>query len=262
MLHRLMVVLGLALLIGGFTLPTAAQSNTARVRIVHASPDAPAVDVFIGEQAVATNVPFFTASSYLELPAGQARVRVAPTGAGAAAAVIDATLTLAAGQAYTVAAVNPVTSIRAEVYQDNLAAAAANKARVRVYHLSYDAPAVDVKVAGGPTLISNLAFPAASAEADVDAGSYDLQVTPAGAPDVAIDLPTTQLQAGRYYSVFAVGSLAEIEAEVATFALPAAGSGQPHTLPNTGGAETMSIALLALGTAAIAGGMLLRRRLA
>ena len=263
MLRRLMFVLGLALLIGGFTMPAAAQGN-ARVRIVHASPDAPAVDVFVGEQAVATNVPFFTASDYLDLPAGQARVRVAPTGAGAAAAVIDATLTLAAGQAYTVAAVNPVASISAEVYQDNLGAAAANKARVRVYHLSYDAPAVDVKVAGGPTLISNLAFPDASAEAEVDAGTYDLQVTPAGAGDVVIDLPNTELKAGTYYSVFAAGPLAEIEAELATFTLPeAGGSGsQPHSLPNTGAAENLSITLLALGAAALGAGLLLRRRVA
>ena len=261
MLRRLMFVFGLALLSGGFSLPAAAQSTTARVRIVHASPDAPAVDVFVGEQAVATNVPFFTASEYLALPAGQARVRIAPTDAGAAAAVIDATLTLAAGQAYTVAAVNPVASISAEVYQDNLAAAGTNKARVRVYHLSFDAPAVDIKVAGGPTLIANLAFPTASAEAEVDAGSYNLQVTPAGASDVVIDLPATQLQAGRYYSVFAVGPLAAIDAEVATFTLPAAG-GQAQALPNTGAAETLSIALLLLGAAAIGGGFVLRRRIA
>jgi len=262
MLRRLMFALGLALLAVGFTLPAAAQGN-ARVRIVHASPDAPAVDVFVGEQAVATNVPFFTASDYLELPAGQARVRIAPTGAGAAAAVIDATLTLAAGQAYSVAAVNPVANISAEVFQDNLAApSASNKARLRVYHLSYDAPAVDVKLAGGATLIPNLAFPDASAEAELDAGTYSLQVTPAGAGDVVIDLPNTQLQGGLYYSVFAVGPLAEIRAEVETFTLPAAGGGQPHSLPNTGVADNMSLMLLALGAAAIGGGLLLRRRTA
>lgn len=258
MLRRLTFAFGLTMLVLGFTLPAAAQSN-ARVRIVHASPDAPAVDVFVGEQAVATNVPFFTASDYLSLPAGQARVRVAPTGAGAAAAVIDATLTLAAGQAYTVAAVNPLASIGAEVYQDNLAAAAANKARVRVYHLSPDAPAVDIKPAGAAALIPNLAFGDASAEAELDAGTYDLQVTPAGASDVVIDLPDTQLQAGIYYSVFAVGSLADIEAELATFTLPAAGS-TPAMMPNTGAAENMNIALLVLGAAAIGGGLVLRRR--
>lgn len=258
MLRRLTFVLGLALLVLGFTLPAAAQSNNARVRIVHASPDAPAVDVFVGEQAVATNVPYFTASDYLSLPAGQARVRVAPTGAGAAAAVIDATLTLAAGQAYTVAAVNNVANISAEVYQDNLAApSAANKARVRVYHLSYDAPAVDIKVAGGATLIPNLAFGEASAEAELDAGTVNLQVTPAGASDIVIDLPNTRLQQGLYYSVFAVGPLAEIGAEVATFTLPTAG-----TLPNTGMQDNLSLALLVLGAAAIGGGLLLRRRIA
>jgi len=41
-----------------------AQSGTAKVRVVHASPDAPAVDVIVNGNKALTNVPFFTASAY------------------------------------------------------------------------------------------------------------------------------------------------------------------------------------------------------
>lgn len=258
----------LALLMALFALPAGAQGNTAKVRVIHASPDAPAVDIYVDGQKVAalTNVPFFTASPYLDLPAGSRRIQVAPTGQPASAAVIDATATIEAGKAYTIAATGPVASIKATILSDNLAAPAAGKAHVRVVHFSPDAPAVDVKVKGGATLIPGLAFPQASNYLPVDAGSYDLQVTPAGGDAVVIDLPGTALEAGKIYDVFATGPLASIKPQVAVTTpaaapAPAAG-GQPAQLPTT--AEGEGLPFAALATLAVlmlaTGALVLRRR--
>jgi LPXTG-motif cell wall-anchored protein len=258
MFQRLMLVIGLTLLALGLTAPVSAQSATARVRVIHASPDAPAVDVFVDGSAALTNVAFKAISDYLDVPAGAHTIQVAPTGAGAAAAVITANPTLEAGKAYTVAAVGLVANIKAQIYNDNLAAPAAGKAHVRVIHASPDAPAVAVKVAGGPTLIPSLAFPSASDYLPVDAGSYNLQVTPAGANDVVLDLPNTQLAAGTIYDVVAVGQLANIGVAVATFTPQAAAA--PGTLPNTGASENLALGLSVVGLLALASGMLVRRR--
>ena len=43
----------------------------ARVRVVHASPDAPNVDVLLDNKAVLTNVAYKAASAYLTIGAGQ-----------------------------------------------------------------------------------------------------------------------------------------------------------------------------------------------
>lgn len=159
-------------------------------------PTPPAVDIFVDGQAVLTGVAFPAISNYLEVPAGEHQVAVAPAGQGMSSAVINTKVTVTAGNAYSVAAVGLLAdnTLRAQVYNDNLSAPATGKAHVRVLHLSPDAPAVDVKAAGGPTLISGLAFPNASDYLPVDAGSYDLQVTPAGGNTVVIDLAGTQLQ--------------------------------------------------------------------
>ncbi len=237
-----------------------AQSGTAKVRVIHASPDAPAVDVFVNGDRALTNVPFFTASDYLDLPAGTYRIQVAPTGQPASAAVIDANATIAAGKAYTIAATGPVAAIKPTVIEDDLRAPAAGNARVRVYHFSPDAPAVDVKLAGGDTLISSLTFPDASGYLEVPAGSYDLQVTPAGGSAVVIDLPGTTLEAGKIYSVFATNVVASITPEVAV-TTPAAAT--PSTLPATSEGASAPLALvgvLALGL--IGAALLLRRRAA
>jgi hypothetical protein len=100
------VLLALALL------PAALAQGNAKVRVVHASPDAPAVDVYVDGSKVLTNVPFFTASDYLDLPAGEHRFQVTPTGQPADKAVIDAKATVEAGKAYTVAATGKVAEIK------------------------------------------------------------------------------------------------------------------------------------------------------
>lgn len=265
------MVLGAALAL--LLIPAAfAQTGSAKVRVVHASPDAPAVDVYVDGNQVLTNVPFFTASDYLDVPAGEHRFQVTPTGQPADAAVIDATATVEAGNAYTVAAVGEVANIRPAILNDNLAAPAAGKAHVRVVHASPDTPAVDVKVQGGPTLISNLAFPNASDYLPVDAGTYNLIVTPAGSDTVALDLSGTALQAGNIYDVFAVGLSGDnsLRVEITTPPAQAAAAAptsqqpaqpsQPSQLPTTSG-EAASFAVFgALAALLIGGGLVLRRR--
>lgn len=261
MLRRFAYFVGM-LLLAMAVVPAAAQDSMARVRVIHASPDAPAVDVFVDGTTVLTNVAFPAISDYLSVPAGAHSIAVAPAGAGEAAAVINANPTLEAGMAYTVAAVGEVANIKAQIYNDNLSAPAAGKAHVRVIHASPDAPAVDVKVAGGPTLISALAFPNASEYLPVDATSYNLQVTPAGASDVVIDLPNTALTAGTIYDVVAVGAVANITAQVATFVPAAAAGAAPATMPNTGSGGMLSTILLMAAALTVGAGLMLRRRVA
>lgn len=254
----------IALLLALALVPAAfAQSGTAKVRVLHASPDAPAVDVFVNGDRALTNVPFFTASDYLDLPAGTYRIQVAPTGEPASAAVIDANATIAAGKAYTIAATGLVAAIQPTVIEDDLSAPASGNAKVRVYHFSPDAPAVDVKLAGGDTLISGLAFPDASDYLEVPAGSYDLQVTPAGASAVVIDLPGTAVEAGKIYSVFATNVVAEITPQLAVTEPVAAASAAPTTLPATSSGDVAPLALFAMMALALIGAaVMLRRRAA
>jgi hypothetical protein len=245
MLRKFVLGSLVALLAALLVVPAAfAQSGNAKVRVVHASPDAPAVDVFVNGNRTLTNVPFFTASDYLDLPAGTYRVQVSPTGQPASAAVIDATATIEAGKAYTIAATGEVANIQPTIVVDDLTAPAAGKAKVKVYHFSPDAPAVDVKLKGGATLITNLAFPSGSDYLEVDAGSYDLEVTPNGDSTVVIDLAGTALEAGKIYSVFATNVVASITPEVAVTTPAAAGT--PSTLPATGAGDELPVIALAI----------------
>ncbi len=186
-------------------------ADTAMVRVLHASPDAPAVDVYLDDAIVdaLTNVPFGTISGYLDIPSGAHNVKVYATGT-TSGPVIDADVTVAAGQRYTIAATNAVASITAQVIEDNPTPTCAT-AQVRVVHLSADAPAVDVATAGSApvdAVVKNLAYPNASDPLALPAGSYDLEVRLAGTTTVALALPGVAVEACKSYSVFAIGSAA------------------------------------------------------
>ena len=177
----------------------------AMVRVVHASPDAPDVDVLVDGERAVEGLPFGEATDFLALPAGDYQVQVVPAGAEAEDAVIDADLTLEGGVAYQVAAVGLVAEIEAAVFEVDMEPVADEMARVRVIHASPDAGAVDVAVTGGPVLFEGAEFPNATDYAEVDATTYDLEVRAAGTEDVALEVPGVELEAGMVYDIFAIG---------------------------------------------------------
>ena len=188
------------------------NDGDACVNVVHASPDAPAVDVFVDGERALEDLEFGAASGWVALPAGTHQIQVAPAGGEAADAVIDAEVELEAGTAYEVAATGLLAEIEPQIFPVDLSPfedSDASTARIRVVHASPDAPEVDVAVKGGDVLIEALAFPEASDYLTVPADTYDLEVRVAGTEDVALELPDVKLEAGTVYSVYAIGQVAD-----------------------------------------------------
>lgn len=227
-----------------------------RVRVVHASPDAPAVDVLVNGAAAFTNAPFKGVTNYAALDAGSYDVQVVPTGA-TSPVVIAATLGLDADKDYTVVAVGKLDAIEPIVLVDNNAAPAEGKAHVRFVHASPDAPAVDIAVKGGPVLFSNVAFKGVGDYLPVAAGTYDLEVRLAGTETVALALPGIKLDAGTVYTAFAMGLASGEPTLTAVLSADAMHSAAPMSLPTTGGVENLLwvIAIMA-GTLVIVGARL------
>ena len=188
------------------------KAGDACLNVIHASPDAPAVDVYVDGAKALGDLAFGATSGWVALPAGEHQVQVTAAGAEIETAVIDADVTLEEGAAYEVAAIGLLAEIEPQVHQVNLSAIGGkdeSMARVRVVHASPDAPAVDVAVKGGDVLIENLAFPDASDYLSVPAASYDLEVRPTGTTDVALDLPGVAFDAGMVYTIYAIGQTAD-----------------------------------------------------
>ncbi|WP_051258622.1 DUF4397 domain-containing protein [Chitinibacter tainanensis] len=173
----------------------------AQLRVIHASPDAPNVDVYAGGNKVLSNVPYQAASGLLTVNPGALAVKVTPT--GSSTGVINATLDLKADTLTTVVAVHEVAKIEPLVIAEASAAPATGKARLRVVHGAATAPAVDIYIttptadlATTAATIPNVAFKGVSAALEVAPADYRVRVTAAGSKTVVFDSGTLPVAAG------------------------------------------------------------------
>ncbi|PJF33272.1 MAG: cell wall anchor protein, partial [Phototrophicales bacterium] len=104
----------------------------SRVLVVHASPDAPGVDLLVDNAIAGSNLVFPNNTGYLTVEAGTRNVKVNVS--GTSTTVIEADLNLEADKNYTVFAVDAVTNISALVLSDDLTPPASGNAHVRFVH--------------------------------------------------------------------------------------------------------------------------------
>ena len=184
----------------------AAETQSASIRFVHASPDAPAVDIYFNDRKVFSNAAYKKVTGYTQVEAGTYNVRVIPTSAkGQGDPAVQAQVTLNGGWDYTLAAVDKLANIQAKLISDNLNTPGAGKTKIRAYHFSPNAPAVNVKVKDGSTLVRGLSFPNATEYITADSGRLNLVVQDAGDNKTLTEIPNVNLASNSVQSVFVFG---------------------------------------------------------
>ncbi len=163
-LARLVAVLGLAVGLLGLAIPAASASMTSGwLRLAHLSPNTPAVDVYLysfgnpSARIVLRHVSYGTVSPYERVPTGEYTVAMRMPGAAVTSKpVLSTTVSVASGDAYTVAGMGPAAGLRLQVFRDRLQTPR-GKAMVRVIQASMHQTAVTVS-AGKKVLGRNLRF--------------------------------------------------------------------------------------------------------
>ncbi|WP_266075675.1 DUF4397 domain-containing protein [Haladaptatus caseinilyticus] len=205
------------------------------IRAIHAIPGGPNVDVFIDGDPVLQDVAFKDVSDYLEVQPGEYTVQVTPTGQGQGTALLEEQVTLEAPLDYTFAAAGTPDNPESFVFEDRNEIPSGNRVSVRAVHLSPDAPAVDI-AADGDLLVEGLEFGNASQYVDLPAGSYTIEVRPAGENQAVASTDVT-LDGGTVISMFAVGLLQtnnDAEALDLVTAVDSGGEGTTTTQEGTG----------------------------
>lgn len=217
------ILLG-ALLIGATSTRMFASAD---IQIIHnaADPAAAEVDVYLGALLIADNFAFRTATEFLSVPSGvELTVSVAPpTSTSVADAIASFNFTLEDGERYVAIAngvlnpalfaVNPEAAstafnifVQAGVQET---AATAGNVDFFVFHGATDAPAVSAYARGVAQLVPSAAYTNFSSYISVPAGSYIVDITPAGAviPVVAAYTADLSTLAGGAAVVVASGFL-------------------------------------------------------
>ncbi len=212
--------------------PPPPPAATFKVQVLHASPDAPAVNVLVDGAETLSGVDYKVGSAQLELDEGSYSIQVDGILPGGNAAVIGPVdIAFTGDTIYTVAAVNTVSAIEPVVISQPDTAVAANSARLFVLHASAAAPTVDVYVtAPGADLaasaaVGSFSFKETIGPAEVAAGDYQIRVTVAGDPaTVVYDSGTLTLNDGDDLTVAAVPNTTGGTAAISLVAMTGAGS--------------------------------------
>ena len=165
------------------------------IRVAHMIPDFPDVDVYVDdfEEPVFSGLGYTDTTDYVELPEGQAQIRVTAA-EGRSLVVFDETVSVPAGNTTAVALGEPEDDepadgeeaeggedigFQLEFFEDDNAPLeeSINDSRLRLIHTSLDAPAVDVRV-DETTVFENISF-GEGEYFELPAGSYDFEVFPA-----------------------------------------------------------------------------------
>jgi hypothetical protein len=191
-----------------------AQAQTARVQVIHNSPD-PTVDVYAGTTLLLDNFAFRTASAFGDVPAGiPIPIGIAPASSTSSLdAIFTETVTFQSGSTYVVTASGVVfnaTTPFGLIANANGREVATNptKVDVAVLHGAPDAPAVDVVVRTGSKIVSNLSYGSFTPYLSLNPGEYFLDVKPAGSAAI-VQTYKADLSglAGKAVYVFASGFL-------------------------------------------------------
>ena len=188
----------------------------AHVRVIHLSPDAPAVDVFANDDAAMmlyNNVAFGESSAYLDVAPGTYSLQVSATGSLPADAVLEVpSVTFDPGMSYTAVAYGLLgqSMLMPMLLVDDASNIAAGNLRLQVAHTAAMIPTVDVwELNLGVKVIDNLAYGAAVA---IDVPDMPLLVgldaDQNGTPDLVFNVPA--LGAGQLVNVFAVNEMGSV----------------------------------------------------
>jgi hypothetical protein len=181
---RLAAVVALAMTVLALAMPAASAQTTADgwVRLAHLSPNTPAMDVYLyplegsTSKPILRHVTYGTVSQFQSVAAGTYAVAMLPAGAAAGTTpIVTASVKVVAGDAYTVAALGPASSLHLSVFTDPLTTPA-GAALVQVVQASLQQNTVSV-TAGSKQLAVNLVSGNATKFVAAPAGTWSVTAT-------------------------------------------------------------------------------------
>jgi hypothetical protein len=177
----------------------------AQIRVVHASPDAPAVDALLDDKSIATGVAYGAASAYVPTVAGSHVTKI--NNPATSATLATNTLTLTGSATYSLFLMGLSASAQGVLLQDFLTTPTAGNAGLRIVHASPDTVGVDVFQDDATTAsVTGLAYRTASIYLSVPAGARNYKLNLTGTTTLALPVQTLTLQAGKIYTAVVQGS--------------------------------------------------------
>jgi len=177
---------------------------TAHIRILNASPNAPAVDVFVNDQLVADDLAYTAFTEYMPAEPGIYSIRVMPTGLNSVLATLEQA-ELLPGEIYTMAVIGVETDLSIELIPDSPRThSAQNRAFMRFINLSPYDTEFDIQLSGAP-VVTMLNYTESSDYVALNPGTYHLKVFNSRDNRLVLTNPRVPVRANHFYAAYIVG---------------------------------------------------------
>ncbi|MHC6179484.1 DUF4397 domain-containing protein [Clostridium sp. JNZ X4-2] len=176
------------------------------IRFLNASPNSPAVDVYLNERLLFRNLAYKSFSDYVDIPHGTYNIRVFPTGS-TENPIIDKNLFIPAEKIFTIAAVDNYPNINLLPIEDIRRPKIPNRALIRFVNLTSDSSSLDLGLSNGNILFPNVSYKEVTQYIPMTPGVYTLEISTSDSHNRVLHIPNVQLAPNRFYSIYSVGNL-------------------------------------------------------
>lgn len=173
----------------------------AYVTIYQGSPDAPEMDVFANQNRVNQNPLEYTEFlAYTAFYTGDRRFRFSPS--NSATSLLEKNFQLKADSVYSIFLADESAKLDAFLVKDVWENPVAEKAQIRLVHLSPNTESVNLEISGGASpLISGRSFKSASPFVSINRGTATLTIKSAESGQVLVQSGTLEFQGNRVYTL-------------------------------------------------------------
>lgn len=177
------------------------------LRVLHAIPDAPSIDVYANNKLIAKNLSYKQITAYMPIPQGVYEISLYAAGSSNSPIVINS-ININPDTKSTVAAAGTLcTASTIEIPDHQIIPLNINESSIRFIHLSPNAPAIDITWSNGSIIFANISYKERTLYKTVPANKYTLQVRVAGTSTVALTIPDTVLESKTVYTIYVIGFL-------------------------------------------------------
>lgn len=174
------------------------------VRILHASPDAPPVDVYANDNMIARSLTYRSFTEYLPVAPGRYNIKAYPAGTKTTP-FMDTSLALPDQAILTAAVAGRLADIGLLPVSDQPVTVTPGKVNLKFVHLSPNAPNVDLTLPDGTILFKSISYKENTEYRAMNPGTYTLQARVAGTNHVVLTVPNQNFNGGKAYTAYAVG---------------------------------------------------------
>lgn len=177
---------------------------TSYLRVLHASPKSPAVDVYINDMLKFRNLAYGAFTDYIEVIPGNYNVKIYATGTKTSP-VLSKNVFVPPEKIYTVAAIGLLPNIDILPIPEPKIIQPLDNAYIKFAHLSPNTGAVDITLPDGKILFKNISYKGFTDYIEVPAGTYTLEARPTGTKTTVLYVPNINLKSERFYTVYVIG---------------------------------------------------------